>query len=124
MTRPFYHFRGIPEFIEAAASRSGRPDLAGTARRIEALTTLASLCSQAVDAQHDSNRVTAILQQAAEFRQQLKIAFDAADAMLTAVSRACENEPCPSLSTVGVNAGKRDRSRRRKSKSANETSEQ
>jgi hypothetical protein len=87
MTPPRFHFRGYPEFLAAAAEQAGRPDLAGPAGRVEALAALSVLCSQAVEA--DRDRATAILRQAAEFRHQLKISFDAADAMLRAVAAAC-----------------------------------
>jgi hypothetical protein len=86
-----YHFRGFPEFVEAAADRAGRPDLAGPARRVEALAALANLCSQAIEA--DPDRAACILVRAAEFREQLRIAFEAAEEMLSAVAGACQTEP-------------------------------
>jgi hypothetical protein len=85
-----YHFRGFPEFVEAAAGKAGRPDLAGPATRVEALAALANLCSQAIEAEPD--RAACILVRAAEFREQLRIAFEAAEAMLSAVAGACETE--------------------------------
>lgn len=83
-----YHFRGFPEFVEAAAERAGRPDLAGPARRVEVLAALSNLCSQAIEAGPD--RVASILERAAEIRDHLRIAFEAADAMLSDVFGACD----------------------------------
>src|SRR5690606_21953216 len=82
-----FHFRGAPEYVDAAAERAGRPDLAGHARRIAPLAALATLCAQAVES--EGARAVTILRQAAEFRDQLRIASEAADAMLSAVAGAC-----------------------------------
>ncbi|WP_152053633.1 hypothetical protein [Tautonia marina] len=112
MTPPRFHFRGYPEFLAAAAEHAGRPDLAGPAGRVEALAALAVLCSQAVEA--DRDRATAILQQAAEFRHQLKISFDAADAMLRAVATACGADSIIATPQDPSRQSSGKRSRRRK----------
>ncbi|WP_169973648.1 hypothetical protein [Tautonia rosea] len=110
---PFqFHFRGYPEFLAAAAKHAGRPDLAGPAGRVEALAALSVLCSQAVEA--DRDRAKAILQQAAEFRHQLKISFEAADAMLRAVATACGAECVLGAATDSTKNSSGKRSRRRK----------
>ncbi len=85
MDQSQFHFRGFPEFLEASALQAGRPDLAGPASRIEALAALSVLCSQAVEAPRAE--AGAILQRAAEFRDQIRIAFDAADTMLSTIAR-------------------------------------
>ncbi|MEW4571246.1 hypothetical protein AB1L88_25520 [Tautonia sp. JC769] len=112
MTQPRFHFRGYPEFLAAAADQAGRPDLAGPAGRVEALAALSVLCSQAVEA--DPGRAAAILRQAAEFRHQLKISFDAADAMLRAVAAACGADELLAPPTGDPRGSSGKRSRRRK----------
>ncbi|QDV38276.1 hypothetical protein [Tautonia plasticadhaerens] len=86
-----YHFRGFPEYVDAAAGRVGRPDLAGPARRVEALAALSNLCSQAIEA--DPERVASILDRAAEIRDHLRIASEAADGMLSDVFGARDAGP-------------------------------
>ncbi|RUL89604.1 hypothetical protein [Tautonia sociabilis] len=90
MSRLEFHFRGVPEFVDAESEKAGRPELAGAARRVPALGALATLCAQAVEAAADGRPASDILRQAADFRDQLRIAADAADAMLSAVSRGCD----------------------------------
>ena len=87
MSQTSFQFRGFPEFLEAAASRMGRPELAGAAGRIGAIATMATLCAQAIEVGDD--RSALILTEAARLRDQLRIASRAADAMLRAVDRAC-----------------------------------
>ena len=82
-----FHFRGYPEFVEAAAQRVGRPDLVGAASRAEALSALSVLCSQAVET--GGSKAEAILKQAVEFCDQLRITSEAAESMLLTVASAC-----------------------------------
>lgn len=110
-----FHFRGFPEFLDASARQAGRPDLAGPASRIEALAALSVLCSQAVEA--PAAEAAAILQRGADFRDQIRIAFDAAHAMLLTVAQArgvtLAPVPADSSETVGAGSAKRSRPRRR-----------
>ena len=84
-----YVFSGYPAFLESAAAGLGRPELAAPARRIEPLTALANLCAQA--AHGDLVHVEGILAKAAEFRDQLAIAFRAAELMLADVEAGRAN---------------------------------
>ncbi len=79
-------FPGYPAYLEAAANQFGRPESARAAGRLLALTALANLCAQASRA--DLAHVDAILAKGVEFRDQLAIALQAADAMLDDVKAA------------------------------------
>ena len=81
-SEPFV-FPGHTAYLEAAAAGLGRPEFARAAGRQVALTALANLCAQASRA--DVTHAGAILSKAAEFRDQLAIALQAADAMLADV---------------------------------------
>ena len=74
---------GQTAYLEAAADKLGQPELARRAGRLVALTALANLCAQASRA--NPADVAPILAKAGEFRDQLAIALEAADAMLTEV---------------------------------------
>ena len=76
-------FPGQTAYLEAAADKLGQPELARGAGRLVALTALANLCAQASRA--NPADVAPILAKAGEFRDQLAIALEAADAMLTEV---------------------------------------
>ncbi len=91
-------FPGYPAYLEAAANQFGRPESARAAGRLLAVTALANLCAQASRA--DLAHVGAILAKGVEFRDQLAIALQAADAMLDDVKAARiapENAPGPEL---------------------------
>lgn len=77
-------FAGFPEFLELAAERIGRPDLAGPAARISALAAMSNLCGQAV--QSDGEHRRSIVAKAMEFRDQLRAASLAADLMIEALA--------------------------------------
>lgn len=85
MVTPFV-FGGKTAYLEAAARKRGRPELARAAGRQPALIDLANLCAQASRA--DAEHVETILAKAAEFREQLAVAFRAADAMIVGVRAA------------------------------------
>jgi len=73
-------FRGYPSYLQTAAQAIGRPEAALPARRIEAVTQLSSLCAQAACAPDDEAQ--AILRRADAYRDQLRVALQAAEAML------------------------------------------
>jgi hypothetical protein len=75
-----YHFPGAVHFVERAAADLGRPVLAGAVRHLAALSSLASLCAQAVHA--EASQAATILAEAAAFRDQLHAAALAADLIL------------------------------------------
>jgi hypothetical protein len=70
-------------FLESAAADLGRPELAAHAGRIVPLTALANLCAQAALA--PESHAPGILAGAAEFRDQIAIALQAAERMLAEV---------------------------------------
>ena len=79
-------FPGYPAYVQAAANQFDRPESARAAGRLLAVTALANLCAQASRA--DPAHVDAILAKGVEFRDQLAIALQAADAMLDDVKAA------------------------------------
>ena len=78
-------FAGYPPYLESAARRIGHPEAALLARHIPALTALAQLCAQATIAPLD--HVPDILGKAEEFLHQLRVASEAAEAILADVRR-------------------------------------
>ena len=76
-------FPGQTGYLEAAADQLGQPELARAAGHLLAVTALANLCAQATRA--NPADVAPILAKAGEFRDQLAIALEAADAMLADV---------------------------------------
>ena len=89
-----FQFRGHPEYVVSAAEKLGRPELAGEAGRTMALHYLAALCAQAVAS--NAEQALDILGEAARFRDQLHIALQAAEAMLSDIEYACGLAPAPS----------------------------
>ena len=81
-----YSFPGFPAFLEAAAKQIGHPEAEAPARRIATLSSMANLCAQAGSACQEDART--ILSKAAEFRDQLHAAHQAAELMLSEVHRA------------------------------------
>jgi hypothetical protein len=79
-------FPGYAAFLEEAARQIGHPEAEAPARRITTLSALANLCAQASLA--EPAHVPSILVKAAEFRDQLHAAYEAAELMLAGVSRA------------------------------------
>ena len=92
---PQYSFPGYYVFVEDAAQQIGHPEAEGPARGIAALSALGNLCGQAGTA--DPAHVAGIMAKAAEFRDQLHIAFLAAELMISDVERALglKDEPAP-----------------------------
>lgn len=89
-----FQFLGYPEYIASVANRVGRPELTRKVGRIAHLSSIATLCVQAlhsrkVDAQ-------AILQAAGSYRDQLAIAAEVAEAMIVDLERACQVSCAPS----------------------------
>jgi hypothetical protein len=83
---PHDPFPGYTAFLATAARRIGRPEAEVPARRIAPLSALANLCAQASLA--EPAHVPPILAKAAEFRDQLHAAFEAAELMLDQLARA------------------------------------
>ena len=79
-------FSGQTAYLATAADQLGQPELARGAGRLVALTALANLCAQASRAKPADAAL--ILANAVEFRDQLAIALQAADAMLLDVGSA------------------------------------
>lgn len=81
-----YVFPGYTTFLKAAVGRIGCPEAEVPARRIATLSEMANLCAQAGTAHpEDAKR---ILMKAAEFRDQLHAAYEAAELMLSDVHSA------------------------------------
>ena len=74
------HFAGFPEFLNLAAEIVGDPEASGPARRLTALGDVANLCAQAIEA--DPTVLKAILGKAEAFRNQLHVAYLAAELMI------------------------------------------
>ena len=89
-------FPGQTAYLEAAAEKLGQPGLARAAGRLVALSALANLCAQASRA--NPADVVPILAKAGEFRDQLAIALEAADAMLAEVESS--TSPAPDTSPI------------------------
>jgi hypothetical protein len=81
-----YSFPGYTAFLQEAARRIGHPEAEGPARKVATLAALGNLCAQAGDA--DPEHVPTIMAKAAEFRDQLHAAYQAAELMLEDVSQA------------------------------------
>lgn len=97
---PSYVFPGYPAFLESAAAELGRPELAAPAGRIVPLTALANLCAQAALA--PESHAPGILAGAAEFRDQIAIALQAAEQMLAEVEAGrARSSVEPSVEAVG-----------------------
>jgi hypothetical protein len=73
-------FPGYPSYLDTAAADLGRPEAARPARSIATLSALANLCAQASAASPAA--VAGILAKADEFRDQLHVAYRAAELML------------------------------------------
>jgi hypothetical protein len=71
----------------------GRPEAEVPARRIASLSALANLCAQASVA--DVAHAPAIMAKAAEFRDQLHVAYEAAELMLLEVHQALGSKEEP-----------------------------
>lgn len=73
-------FPGFPAFLDVAAARTGHREAAGRARSINAVAALSNLCAQSLSA--DAAGAQAILLKAGEFRDELLVAYRAAELML------------------------------------------
>jgi hypothetical protein len=90
-----YRFPGYFSYLHDAAVRLGHPEAEAPARRIAALAALANLCAQAGAAEPD--QAPAILAKAAEFRDQLRIAAEAAERILVDTRDGLELSQEPEL---------------------------
>jgi hypothetical protein len=99
-----YVFPGFTGFLEEAARRIGRPEVAAPARRDSTLSALANLCAQAAPAGPEHAR--AILDKAAEFRDQLYAASQAADLMIDEVHQALGLRPTSNLDNPPAPGGR------------------
>jgi hypothetical protein len=79
-----YPFAGFPEYVERAATEIDRPEAARPAYRIATLSAVSNLCAQAADS--DVAHVPGILEKAGEFRDQLHVAWRAAELMIAELS--------------------------------------
>ncbi len=78
------HFAGFPDYLDRAAEIVGDHEASRLARGLTALGDVSNLCSQATLA--DPLAVKDILEKAASFRNQLHIAYLAADMMIEALA--------------------------------------
>lgn len=81
-----YRFPGFHAFLHEAAARIGRPEAEVPARAVTTLSALANLCAQAGAAEPE--HVPEILGKAAEFRDQLRAAYEAAELVLDDARRS------------------------------------
>jgi hypothetical protein len=100
-------FPGYPSYLDAAAADLGRPEAARPARRIATLSALANLCAQASVASPAD--IPSILAKADEFRDQLYIAYWAAELMLDELRTELGQAPSPTKSTPKPTRRGRDR---------------
>lgn len=87
---PNFSFPGYPSYLKAAAIRLGR-SVVSDARHVAALAKMADLCAQAAEA--DAAHVADILHAAGEFRDQIHVAYLAAEQMLSDLREATGIRP-------------------------------
>ena len=80
---PRYQFPGFPAFLDAAAAEIGHPEVSIPARRDTTLAAIATLCSQAADAEY--RHMAEILVKAQELVDQLQATHRAAELMVAEV---------------------------------------
>jgi hypothetical protein len=81
-----YRFPGFFEYLAASSARTGLPDAELPARKNPTLSALANLCAQAGCA--DPAAAAGIVAKAAEFRDQLLVAYEAAELILEETRKA------------------------------------